>query len=310
MKRRIRTAFAIIGFGALLIIIGMLMGGSIKKTFYDEYRNEAWCMDGEEFSMDDENTDIALSADRHETQLATSTSALNRLKADVSYITLRIIPHDKQVVTYSISNNTKRIGASVQVEGNTLMISTKKNRKRNWLFGWNRENKGRTKTVITVNIPQNTQFDTTDINIGAGSLVLDGFTASQRFTLNTGTGEIDIKNITASNADIKTGVGKTVFHNCSFTDTVMNTGVGETSFDGKLFKDIEINAGIGEIDMCINGKKDDYSIDITSGIGSVLVNGTSSNGLIRTIIEENNHTASHNIRVKAGIGEVNITFTE
>lgn len=72
-------------------------------------------------------------------------------------------------------------------------------------------------------------FDTADINIRGGFITHDSFTANQRFTLNAGAAAIDIKNITASNVDIKTGVGETVFRNCSFTNTVMNTGVGETS---------------------------------------------------------------------------------
>ncbi|AIW89406.1 hypothetical protein JO41_05955 [Treponema sp. OMZ 838] len=307
MKRRIRTAFAIIGIGGLLIIIGILMGGSVKKTFYNEYHDEKWSMD-EEWNMDNKNTGIALSADMHETQLPTSISALNRLKADVSYVTLRIIPHDKQSVTYSIMNNTKKMRASVQAEGNTLMISTEKERKWNWFFGWSPDI-GRAKIVITVKIPQNMLFDTADINIGAGSLLLDSFTANQRFTLNAGAAAIDIKNITASNVDIKTGIGETVFRNCSFTDTVMNTGIGETSFDGKICKNLDINAGIGEIDMRINGKKDDYLINATSGIGSILIDGRSARGLDSTF-RINNQNALHTICVKAGIGKVNIRFAE
>ena len=308
MKRRIRTAFTIIGIGGLLIIIGILMGGSVKKTFYNEYHDEKWMMD-EEWNKDDEYTAPALSADTHEVQLSANTSVLKQLKADVSYVTLQIEPHDKQSVVYSITNNTKKIGASVQVEGDTLMISTKNNRKWNWFSGWKGDRLGRSKTAITVKIPQNTLFDTADIIIGAGLLMLDGFTANQRFKLNTGAGEVDVKNITASNVNIQTGVGETVFHNCSFTDTVMNTGIGETVFDGKIFKSLDIKAGIGEIDMRINGKKDDYLINATSGIGSILIDGRSATGIDSTF-RINNQNALHTIRVKAGIGEVNINFTE
>ena len=309
MKRSIRTALVIIGIGGLLIIIGIMMGGSIKKTFYARYYREEWTIDEEELSMDDKNTSIALSADTHETQLTATISALNRLKVDVDYVTLRIIPHDKPSVTYSIANNTKKIGASVQVDGDTLIISTTKERKWNWLFGWNHDALERTHIVITVKIPQNTLFDTADIAIGASSLILDGFTANQRFTLNAGAGDINIKNITASNVDIKTGVGEATFRNCSFTNTVMNTGIGEATFDGKIFESLDINAGIGEIDMRINGKRDDYAIDATSGIGSILIDGRSATGIDSTF-RINNQNALHTIRVKAGIGEVNITFTE
>ena len=310
MKRRIRTVFTIIGIGGLLIIIGILMGGNVKKTFYDNgYLDEGWCMDKEELSMDNENTSSALSTHTNETQLISDASVLKQLKADVSYAALRIEPHDKQSIVYSIINNTKRIGASVQIDGDTLVISTKKNHTWNWLFGWRRDNIGHAKTLITVKIPQNMLFNTANINIGAASLMLDGFTVTQRFNLNTGAGKVDVKNITASNVNIETGVGETVFHNCSFTDTVMNTGIGETVFDGRIFTKLEINAGIGEIDMRINGKKDDYLINATSGIGSILIDGRSATGIDSTF-RINNQNALHTIRVKAGIGEVNINFTE
>lgn len=302
MKRRIRTAVAIIGIGGLLIIIGLMMGGSIKKSFY-KYDTEEW-------NMNDTYTNTALTADTHAVQLAVNSSILKQLKADVSYATLRIEPHNKQSVDYSIMDNTKRIGASVQIERDTLIISTKKPRKWNWLFGgWHLGKEGRSKTIIIVKIPQNMLFDTVELNIGTASLLLDGFTVAEHFTLNTGAGEVSIKNITASNVDIKTGVGETSFRNCTFTDTTLNTGVGETSFEGKILKNLDINAGIGEIDMRITGKKDDYLIDATSGIGSILIDGRSAVGLGSTY-RVSNQNALHTIRIKAGIGEITINFTE
>ena len=303
MKKRIRTAFAIIGIGGLLIIIGILMGASVKKALYDEYNDEEW-------SMNDEHTGIMLPTNTHEVQLTANTSGLKQLKADVSYATLRIEPHNKQSVDYSITNNSKRLGASVQIEEEVLTVSTKKPHKWNWLFGdWKLDKEGRSKTVITVKIPQNMHFDTADINMGPASLTLDGFTVTQRFTLNTGVGEVNINNITASNVNIKAGVGETVFRNCSFTNAMMNTGVGETVFDGKIFENLELNAGIGEINMHINGKKADYLIDATSGIGSILIDGHKAAGIDSTF-RVNNQNALHTIRIKAGIGEVNIKFTE
>ena len=310
MKRSIRTAFAIIGIGGLLIIIGILMGGDVKKTFYYNGCPDAeWCMDKEELSMDNANTSSTLSTHTNETQLISDASVLKQLKADVSYAALRIEPHDKQSVTYTITDSTKKLEASVQIEGDTLLISTKKGRNWNWFFGWHRDKTGHGRTVITVRIPQNTLFDTAEINIGAASLLLDGFTATQRFILNTGAGEVNVQNITASNVDIKTGVGETIFRNCNFTDTVMNTGVGETAFEGKIFKNFDINAGIGGTAMRIKGKKTDYLIDAISGIGSILIDGRKAAGISSTF-RVNNQNALHTIRVKAGIGEIDIKFTE
>lgn len=45
MKRRIRTVFTIIGIGGLLIIIGILMGGNVKRpstTMVISMRDGVW----------------------------------------------------------------------------------------------------------------------------------------------------------------------------------------------------------------------------------------------------------------------------
>lgn len=298
MKRIIRTSFLIIGLGALLIIIGFMTGGRIKRAFYGY---------DEEWVMDNENTGTEISAYTPDTQLIPDVSVLKRLNADIASAVLRIEPHNEPFVAYRITGNTKKLAASVRMDGNTLVISTRK--RRSWLFGWRGHGMGRPSTLITVKIPHNTTFETVTMNIGLASLIMDGFTITKKFLLHTGAGSVTINNITATHVDIQTGVGETVFQNCTFTDTVMHTGIGETSFDGRILKKLDIHAGIGEIDMQIHGKKADYAIDTTSGVGSILINGRSATGLQSTF-RVNNQNAHHTIRVKAGIGQVSMTFSE
>lgn len=299
MKRIIRTSFFIIGLGALLIVIGFMTGGRIKRAFYGY---------DEEWSMHDENTGAEIAAYTPDMQLMIpGGSALQHLKADVSYAVLRIEPHDEPFVSYNITGNTKKRAASVHIADNALLIST--NKRRNRLFGWYGNTTERLSLSITVRIPRNTAFETVAMNIGVASLFLDGFTITKAFSLNTGVGEVEIKNIIASNVDIKTGMGETAFRNCTFTDTVLQTGLGETSFDGRILKNLDINAGVGAIDMRINGKKSDYTIHSITGIGSILINERTATG-IRNSFRVSAQDAPHTMNIKAGIGEVRIHFTE
>lgn len=298
MKKKVVTALLIIVLGGALIAAGYMMGGRVKKIF-PGYNNRGWTME--------EDWDSTTLADTRDIQLISGISAIKHFKAEVSYGALKVIPHDSDYFSYSITDNTEKIGASVQVQGDTLSVKTKKYRAR--FFGPHNI-MGNVKTVIVVNIPKNTIFDTVDINIEAASLFLDGFTAHKSFLLKTGVGETKIKNITASDVNIKTGVGETSFRNCTFTDTVLETGIGETAFEGKIFKMFDIKAGIGETDLRINGKKEDYSFDITSGIGSVHVDGSATGSGLGSSISVDRADAPHTIHVKAGIGEVNINFTE
>lgn len=299
MKKKVVTALLIIVLGGALIAAGYMMGGRVKKIF-PGYNDRGWTME--------EDWDSTTLADTRDIQLVSDVSTIKHFKATVAYGILKVVPHDSDSFSYSITENTEKLAASVCVQGDTLLVKTKEYRKP--FFDLHNTIRN-VKTVITVNIPKNTIFDTVDINVGAASLLLDGFTAHKRFLLNTGVGEAKIKNITASDVNIKTGVGETSFRNCTFTDTVLKTAIGETSFEGKIFKTLDVKAGIGETDLRINGKKDDYSFDIISGIGSVHVDGSAAGSVLggRSISAGNTNTP-HTIHVKAGIGEVNINFTE
>lgn len=321
MKRKIKNACIIIGLGGVLILIGVMMGGGIKKTFYRTLNNAFYGYTNEHFygyadegaSMDDDYRDSTLLTDIPDTELISDASGIKQLKVDISYAELRIEPHDKQSIIYSITRDTNKIGTSVTVQGNSLNITTNRihgKRKWSWFFGWYRDRYENFDTIITVKIPRNALFEHADIRVGAAPLFLDGFTAQKSFILNTGVGEVTVTNITASHVEITTGVGETVFKNCNFTDTAMKTGVGETSFDGTLLKSVNILTGIGETTLRINGKKSDYAIDVISGIGSVFVDGANSSSFVRTSIKNAKQDAVHTIRVHAGIGAVNIDFTE
>lgn len=320
MKRKIKNACIIIGLGGALILIGMMMGGGIKKTVYKTLNHVLYGYTNEHFygyadggwSMDDEVCSTTLLPDIPETELVPDISGIAQLKVDISHATLKIEPHDKRSISYSIVRNTKKLAASVNVQGNILKIETKKIKEGtgNWLFGWHRDRFKNTNTVITVKLPHDMIFESAHISAGATLLFLDGFTARDKFTLLTGAGVVEVNNITASHVNIETGVGKTMFQNCTFTDTTMQTGVGETSFDGKLFKNFDIETGIGKTNIRIDGKRSDYSIDITSGIGAVLVNGAASSGVMGANIKESNQHTAHTIYVKAGIGAIELNFTE
>ena len=60
--------------------------------------------------------------------------------------------------------------------------------------------------------------------------------------------------------------------------------------------------------MSINGKKDDYRIDYSRGVGSVRVAGESFNGMGNGTAGNGN--ADRKIRVSSGVGSVKIDFTE
>ncbi|MEL3906275.1 MAG: DUF4097 family beta strand repeat-containing protein [Treponema sp.] len=301
MKRKILSALLLILIGGGLMAAGYWMGGKPRAFAIGPifgFKNEGR-------PLHSRKSLPAASIDQ--TVLTDDSTRIKRLFVDISSASLEIVPHDEDGFTYAITNNTDKVNAAVQIKHDALYITTKKHKAFSKWFHIDLGGGNTHRTAITVNIPAHFIFETVDITSGVGEIVLDGFQAQRSFALTTGIAESEVKNITASNVHIQTGVGQAEFRNCTFTDTVMQTGVGEVLFEGNILKKFDIDSGVGSADLRINGKKDDYRLDIDSGIGEVLVDGAhigSFGGSVRAA----GSNAEHHIRIQSGIGEVRLRF--
>lgn len=299
MKKKFHSALLLILIGGGLIGIGYLMGGKLRAFSIGP-------VVGLNYKGDSSYRNRNYSSSMSERILAESTESIKHLDVDISYASLEIITHNEQAVTYNIRNNTEKVDAAVELNNETLRIKTKKYKKP--FFTWfGMEFDERTRPFITVRIPEHFLFETVDITSGIGEIFLNGFNAQNTFTLTTGIGRAEVNNITASNVNIQTGIGEVEFRNCIFTGTVMQTGIGEVTFEGNLLKQFDMDSGLGAADVRINGKKDDYTLKIDSGIGSVFVDGSRIGSIGGSVYKES-RTSDNKIHIRSGIGEVSLSF--
>lgn len=121
---------------------------------------------------------------------------------------------------------------------------------------------------LEIILPQNTQFDKVEMEIGASKADISKLVAKE-LRLEVGAGQATVKELTVDKLDVE--------------------------------------AGLGQVDIEMSGAAEEYNYDIECGIGRVVVGSDSYSGLgaEKSVKHEN---ATKEIDVECGIGEVKIQF--
>ena len=75
--------------------------------------------------------------------------------------------------------------------------------------------------------------------------------------------------------------------------------IGNFNFDGKINESIYVNSSIGNITLMVNDSIENYKVNTTNIIGSVLINGKNN---------ENVNNGDKLISVKNKVGSISVNF--
>lgn len=199
--------------------------------------------------------------------------------------------------TFKLTANSEK-DFSPKVQNGTLIIREKSKNFLKSLF-WKNTNQ------YTLTIPEDSTFDHIEINLDAGKAHLNNLN-TQKLKINAGAGKITASNLSAhKEAKIQGGVGKFDLTDCSFNNLSMECGVGKLTFKGNITGKSKINSGIGAVNIQLTGQKQDYEININTGLGRLTIDGIKQSD--DTTI---NQGAENIINVKGGIGDTSIDFVD
>lgn len=206
-------------------------------------------------------------------------------------------------IDIAYTNLTIKTGENLKVETNNSNINFKqdntnlqiKEKSYNW---FSKSNNGE----LILYIPENIEFDKVKINTGAGKIIIDNIT-TKNLSFELGAGEAKVKSLNVLNdADIEGGAGKMDVLSGTINNLDFDMGVGEVNLAIKLTGKSKIDAGVGNLNIDINGRKDDYEIKTSKGLGSIKIDGK----------EISNDTIYGNgvnyIEVDGGVGNITIDF--
>ena len=217
-----------------------------------------------------------------------SAIGLIHVKDNIVTEDFKVISNDiKEISTLKIdlarTNLDIKVGDNFRVETNNSKITFK-------------ENNGNAKIKEEKHHWMNSNND-------SSSLIVYIPKAIQNLYLELGTGNVHIENITVTQeAEINGGVGKTDLKLCKINNLQANLGMGEFNFGGELIGKNAIKSGIGEVNVNLINNKENYTIDVSKGIGNVMLNG-------EKVEEDRKYGKGENyIDINGGIGDININF--
>lgn len=232
------------------------------------------------------NQDETIIIDDYKT-LINNLEQVSNLKIDLEYTDLYI----KEGENFKIKTNNKKI----KIISNDNSISIKEENKY-ILSSKNLESN------LVIYIPKDITLDLLNIETGVGKINIEQLNTKKLY-LELGLGEVLLKNVVAtSNTFIDGGVSKSELINCNFNNLKIDLGVGEFNFNGILTGKNEIDSSVGLTNITLDNKKENYTIDLSKGLGNIVVDyeKIESDGIYGN--------GDNYLKVDGGIGEININF--
>lgn len=158
--------------------------------------------------------------------------------------------------------------------------------------------------TVILNIPEGFVFDKATVDTGTGKVEIEELSADI-LKLSLGAGEAEIKNLTAnSRADIDGGAGELKIDGGRLCNLKLDMGVGELTLKSRIEGKSELDYGIGETELTLLGSREEYKIEIDKGIGEAKLAGESMR-------DDSVYGAGENrIEIDGGIGAIKIEFSE
>lgn len=229
----------------------------------------------------------------------------NTITEDLKVISSEVKEISTLKIDLACTNLEIKAGDSFKVETNNLQVTFEeengrvkiKEKNQNWL-----NNNNRTSNLI-IYIPENMiAIDETKIETGAGKINIEKLN-TQSLYLELGAGDVHIENVMATQeAKIDGGVGRTELKSCEINNLRANLGMGEFVFSGKLTGKTEVDSGVGAINIDLMDNKENYTIDVSKGIGNVTLDGQ------KLEMDRVYGTGENYLDIDGGIGEIKIDF--
>lgn len=159
-----------------------------------------------------------------------------------------------------------------------------------------------TDAMLTLYVPEGAYFGFADITTAAGRLTADGL-RGETLDLKLGAGAVDIGYLEAAReADIEGGAGAITVSDGSLMNLELEMGVGELNLTAALLGECDLSFGVGESNVTLLGNKEDYSLEVEKGLGTVTVDGETVSRF-KTV-----GSGQRIVEIQGGVGAINLMF--
>lgn len=208
---------------------------------------------------------------------------INALNISLAASKLTITKGDNNV----LDTNNKYV--KMEIKDGTLYIKEEKHH-------FSRKNKYEVNVTL-----QETIYDSIKLESGAGKFKIDSLkTNNLDFEFGAGAGVIDNLEV-YKNAKIESGVGSVQILDGELNNLDLDVGVGKFVLNSDIKGNSKVEAGIGSININLKQPKDNYTVSIDKGIGSIKIDGEKSSS-------KKFGNGINTLDIDGGIGSINLKF--
>lgn len=168
------------------------------------------------------------------------------------------------------------------------------------LIQWNYGDTAR--MIITV--PKDFVAESFNLEVGAGKVEVEAVKATRgSFTVDAGKLSIDEISIDES-SEYNVGAGDMELKYVRLNDITVDCGVGSIRIHGSITGDNDVECDVGKVELYIDGEESEYSYDISTAIGDIILDGRKYHGNEKRI----NKGAKNNLNLECDIGNITVDF--
>ena len=145
---------------------------------------------------------------------------------------------------------------------------------------------------IEIFCPENLSFHKIKLQMGAGTIELDGDFKAEQMEVNVGAGTIE----NSGSLDIK---------EADFT-----VGVGTADISELQVENLKGSCGMGDMELTLTGKATEYNYELKCGLGNLEVDDSLETSITSGNKQITNEGATKNIKLDCGMGNVEVEFEE
>lgn len=210
-----------------------------------------------------------------------------------------IIALDLDFTSVSLNN---KAGDTLKVETNIKNIEIKEYERKLKISAETPFPSDPNNKIINITIPQDLTLERFKLNVGGGNINIENIT-SVDWDISLGMSKASFDNIAATGkVKIDNGVGSIEITNSTLNNLDLDNGFGAAKLEASLTGKTKLDNGLGGMNVTILDKKDNYTIDVDNGLGSVNIDGV-------TIDQERLGSGEKTLSLNNGLGSINIKFT-
>jgi len=131
-------------------------------------------------------------------------------------------------------------------------------------------NEGESKSVLNLFIPADTYFSEVYIELGAGSLNMEGLQA-QCVELSVEAGKLTATSLETNTLTASVGAGMIALKEVSFIEGDLSVGAGSISVEGSIAGDVKAKCAMGNLEMYLLESEQDFNYELQCVAGTIQI---------------------------------------